>query len=1428
MTSFQLVRDRDAWATIRGYVYQVDVTIDRWLDLQPGQVLELEWGEDIDVVSEAIQATDHDTRQRLLEQVKHRASSLTLRSPEAITALVNFFEHRTTNPGESLRFRFVTNASSGHEQHSPLPNRLPAIEAWERLRQAQGGEATRRELLKGVRSLLTALPKEQKPHDIHENIWDRFRTFVCDANDEALTAFIRSFEWGMESADANSLRQLLQQRLLTAKYARDAEHANTIYVQLFFTVFERLTHPGPKRLAVEDREQLLTRPSFDARAQALLETLHNLLDTLEGRVRAVEERIDAAEMVQELQTGQLSTLQNQLEQMIHAQDIETTITYGERFVASLDIPPLVHHLSQRQQTVGDLKRQMLAHTWTALYGQSSCGKTQLVVLLVETLKKPCLWVRLTHDRSCEENRRRLDAACLEQLGTPAQDRLYRWYKQVMESLGRGGVLVLDGLPRLQGQDILSESLLSLLKACKATGISMVSTSPHPLPERIRASCHRDDLSTMACPPFTHPEAAEIFQTYDAPVELLTKERMIPLNRLARKHPRLLQAMGLYLQRGHWQLNTKTYEGLFANHHAPDVIEETLSGILDTVEEEDSRQLLYRLNLIIGSFMLGEVLALADVAPVVERPRERLQALMGLWIEYDSRERYAISPLVQMVGSHDVASQARKECNRVLAERLLAQQPVHVGEIDTILLYLIHADHYDRAGLLLIQVLVDLQQQDDTVYDGDVLSNWSETPLPVQMNLGIRLYLRALQRAARRKRGLSTTYIEHDLVELMKQATPNDAWALLGVLIVAPDILPDIHTVLLKILRFLPQARHPNGARLELPEELHLEELIWLTVMNISTVADLDAWMETVSELTDEQRQFAFADEAAEQGSLVAAEVLWMREALKPQSQQQWITIQKAVETLSTWAASLHLELLWACAMRARIVIAAEYHNDLPHAIAIAEETLRQASDDPRIRLLIEECLGRQYLFAQKYQEAALWLGRACEEDTEAFPTIKIPALLAASRAYGMNDPGAAVPFAERAVSLGKTTHAFPEIEVVKAEGELALARWLAGDTAGTFEAWDSAGERLLACRTEDDAWKGLFVLYGHISGYFTAMASTGEPPVETTDGLPYTLPTRGIFSSEHQQRASLYNQVLDCYLMTQLAQFAQAVGQEQRMLAWCEQGLRLARESQQPFAWAALCELEIPSLILKGDVQAVLDHALDIGTIGTAGMKQRTRVKDLLKSELAINALLEEKPSETWNLVEERAAQIGMLPIVFWIATRALTNQSEAATMAHDLAEHCRIIGEAASDKALWIEGATFIERIFEGQASWRDINEQANGFSLEEHKTLRLLGYLGATVQRGMPLVETWFAHNSILGSLGYDRTVVPSGTYQQIILPFFTIYWTAAFEQQKFRFTSPCLLEQELQDVQTMPLRERVRTLLTVIARGLGIAVAATQRRT
>jgi hypothetical protein len=39
---------RDATVTIRGYVYQVNVTLLRWIALRPGEALGLEAGEDIE------------------------------------------------------------------------------------------------------------------------------------------------------------------------------------------------------------------------------------------------------------------------------------------------------------------------------------------------------------------------------------------------------------------------------------------------------------------------------------------------------------------------------------------------------------------------------------------------------------------------------------------------------------------------------------------------------------------------------------------------------------------------------------------------------------------------------------------------------------------------------------------------------------------------------------------------------------------------------------------------------------------------------------------------------------------------------------------------------------------------------------------------------------------------------------------------------------------------------------------------------------------------------------------------------------------------------------------------------------------------------------------------------------------------------------
>lgn len=101
VAQFHTTRQRDAWSTIRGFVYQVALTVERWLTLSDDDVLELEAGEDIDLCIGGLTFDDAD-QERVLEQIKHREGSITLRTDEARAFLANAYEHQNNNPGLRL------------------------------------------------------------------------------------------------------------------------------------------------------------------------------------------------------------------------------------------------------------------------------------------------------------------------------------------------------------------------------------------------------------------------------------------------------------------------------------------------------------------------------------------------------------------------------------------------------------------------------------------------------------------------------------------------------------------------------------------------------------------------------------------------------------------------------------------------------------------------------------------------------------------------------------------------------------------------------------------------------------------------------------------------------------------------------------------------------------------------------------------------------------------------------------------------------------------------------------------------------------------------------------------------------------------------------------------------------------------------------
>lgn len=169
-----------------GFICQVNTTIARWLALKDGEILELERGEDIDVVYGDVSEEGMNV-DRVLEQIKRRTTkALTLKSPEAIEAIAHFAEHRRANPSLRLQFRYITTAPVGVERD--WPDETGGIATWEALRRGDMTPDDRQMALDKIRNFLAKRTCPERTRDSWkyvENVLGR----------SSLANLIETFEW---------------------------------------------------------------------------------------------------------------------------------------------------------------------------------------------------------------------------------------------------------------------------------------------------------------------------------------------------------------------------------------------------------------------------------------------------------------------------------------------------------------------------------------------------------------------------------------------------------------------------------------------------------------------------------------------------------------------------------------------------------------------------------------------------------------------------------------------------------------------------------------------------------------------------------------------------------------------------------------------------------------------------------------------------------------------------------------------------------------------------------------------------------------------------------------------------------------------------------------------------------------------------------
>jgi len=1391
MPAFETPRDRDAFATIRGFVYQVDLTIERWLTLGPEDVLELERGEDIDLIVGALRLPEEE-RERILEQVKHREEGLTLRSTSAIDALASAVELRAANPMLALRFRYTTNAKVGVERPSPIPSKESAIICWMRCREGGLAEADRAQILKGIHLLLS---QASKPPKLANETWLRFQQEFATFQEERLLALIHAFEWSVGAPPADGLAERLMNLLVSSQRAADTQAARAVYQRLFLFVFKLLTQPGSKRLTVALLREQLAQLELSPEDQYLLQNLVIQITALDARVSVLEGRsLDQAIALAEVRT-QVETMARDYN-VVAAPDLSAPYTP--------DPPPLPKLLVRRDTAVHTIVEALRERRWVALHGGVHVGKTTLAALAGRAIGGHPLWFRL-RGLTAPVAAARLDATfgrvTAEQVPFFA---LQPWYARVTEILKLKGVslIVLDDAPRLRPDDELAARIAWLAEGTASDGLRILSTGEHPVGDAVAQHFGLSDVLAFRCQDFDDDDAAEVFRMLGVPAGVVSSDALGELNRRAAGHPEVLWRNALRLKANGWEVE-RTLEEAREPAGTTGLEVDLNARMAASLKAPEDRELLHRLRLIGGSFSAGEVDALAAAAPPLSQARERLMRLVGDWIQERGDGRFVVSPLLSELPSY-LPTGTNVACHKTLAGLILCQKTASISEFVLAVRHLLRGGETTRAAVTLVIVLEHLRQAPPHVPVGEVLDFWWSTPLPAELPIDVRLMLRAHQVLVGRRFGRDVTALLPELDALLQahDGVEPSMRAGFAALLALDFSQSDFGAAFRFASRLIDMS--PNGLRVSLAKEgehaLDVDTIVWHVGASVTTPHELRAWTELMARVPAVLRSRIGED--PQQLSVVfgVADRLWMRELERVAERRMWVEVRVATQQLATRARELGVEVLWAAATGAVMIITAEYEGEVDRAVALSREAF-QGAQGAQTRYILHDAIGRQQLYAKRYAEASGDLLMAVSLLDEAPAYMKVHTLLSAGEALASGDAPRSILLVEEAVRAA-TDVRVPATEAVAALGELVIARWYARDLREAFEAASHAVEVLDTAKdVTSDRWKRVAISLANALTFI--VRSLTEPPGPAPGEQPLKPPARGLFLRFPSLPPGHDYEVLLSGLALYLARFARVVGDLEQVRRWAFAGFERGRgtSSRASALVVAMLALEVLPVLFSEERLAEAIGVADEHSEALASVRNPTATPLPRKVDLVIWAAL--------------------LPVSFAIASIAVQDRGRARTVAEALVRICRPM---FPNEPVWSAAVAALTAIYMEQENFDALVERGNVAAQAGVEMTAVIAFVGASLCSQVVPEQAIQLHVRAAASAWEGAAPVPG--LREPILKFLDSYWRDALQRTAHRFRSPRLVRDSLEMAGRSSVATNAAAMLLAIVEGLGITLNDTAR--
>jgi len=310
-------RNNDAWAAIRGYNYQVDLSIDAWLDLNDNEHLELEAYEDIDKISEIIKSDG--TIDEIIDkigQVKHLDKPITLKSSAFIESIVNFSEQRLTTNAKLL---FITNSKITKEQSYIFSdnsgNQINGLNLWKRI---HNGELFTDETayLQSIKLIVTETPP-QKFLDKNSLPVQKWNDWVINVNSTLnfKEDIIKKVLVLDEQPDVTDISSAIIAKIIAKKYVSESIQADYLYKNLRYKVWELISQKDVNKLQhkIWFRKEKLKEISlksindlFDLKTIALFNKFEsNIFNYLKNEFATIKIKLDEAQIDRDLKQKEI-------------------------------------------------------------------------------------------------------------------------------------------------------------------------------------------------------------------------------------------------------------------------------------------------------------------------------------------------------------------------------------------------------------------------------------------------------------------------------------------------------------------------------------------------------------------------------------------------------------------------------------------------------------------------------------------------------------------------------------------------------------------------------------------------------------------------------------------------------------------------------------------------------------------------------------------------------------------------------------------------------------------------------------------------------------------------------------------------------------------------------------------------------------------